>query len=75
MIAKKLKLFLLVITLPAMLLLLVSHITQQGDIIAQTSCEDHADATCTGSKSCTACKNCSSCKHCSKNGGSCGVCK
>ncbi len=77
MVIKKLRLFLLVILLPAMVFMLAIGMQQyQHTAVAQNAGTDISTvATCTGSKNCKACKNCSSCKHCKQEKGSCGVCK
>lgn len=72
MLLKKLRLFLLVITLPAITMLIVSHFSSANNIMAQSTTGAHA--TCTGQQACKACKNCSNCKHCKKEDASCGVC-
>ena len=74
---KKLRLFLLVIVLPAFVFTLAAGIHNcQHTAVAQNAGADiSAVATCTGSMNCKACKNCSSCKHCKQDKGSCGVCK
>lgn len=74
---KKLRLFLLVIVLPALVFMLAvgMHKYQHTAVAQNAGADISATATCTGSRTCKACKNCSSCKHCNQEKGSCGVCK
>lgn len=74
---KKLRLFLLVIVLPALIFTLAAgmHKYRHAAVAQSAEADISAAATCTGSMSCKSCKNCSSCKHCRQDKGSCGVCK
>ena len=77
MVAKKLRLFLLLILLPATVCMLLIGMQQyRHTAVAQNSRADASTvAACTGNKNCKACRNCSSCKHCKQEKGFCGACK